>query len=66
MRRYNEFAALHANLSNTDTATGAVDKRSLPPLPAKQLVGNLKEETIDNRRHTLEAYLMALLDQPEV
>ena len=26
-------------------------------------MGNLKEETIDSRRHALEAYLIALLDQ---
>eukprot|EP00927_Polykrikos_kofoidii_P031670 TRINITY_DN27193_c0_g1_i1.p1 TRINITY_DN27193_c0_g1~~TRINITY_DN27193_c0_g1_i1.p1 ORF type:complete len:1121 (-),score=184.98 TRINITY_DN27193_c0_g1_i1:248-3610(-) len=60
LRRFSNFVWLHSELQKKQLGC------ALPQLPPKKTVGNLDLAFVEQRRHSLEEYLVALLRLPPV
>ena len=60
LRRYRQFAALHASISK------AYPDAELPSFPKKRLIGNMSQQVVEKRRRKLEIWLQHASRLPNV
>lgn len=60
LRRYRQFAALHASISKSFTDP------ELPSFPKKRLIGNMSQQVVEKRRRKLEIWLQHVSRLPNV
>lgn len=60
LRRYRQFAALHASISKSYT------DMELPSFPKKRLIGNMSQQVVEKRRRKLEIWLQHISRLPNV
>ena len=64
-RRYNEFASFHSDLQKVISNQTRNRLKLTKLFPGKFLVGNMRSDKIDKRRHQLQLWLDVIITHPE-